>query len=132
MFKTHQSRSVLICVIVTLTIAVGFIFGLFDKSELKSIDWRFMRRGNRPVDSRIAMVLIDDGAIHELGRWPWPRKYHGELIRALNKAGAKAIAFDMFFPEPDLTNPASDQILAEAAKEAGNVVSAFPFEKGIS
>ncbi|MFO0764740.1 MAG: CHASE2 domain-containing protein [Patescibacteria group bacterium] len=57
-----------------------------------------------------------------IGRWPWDRSVHAELIRRLSDAGAKVIAVDVNFPEP--SNQANDQELADAIKRAGNVVVA--------
>jgi adenylate cyclase len=60
------------------------------------------------------IVAIDEPSFAELKQqWPWPRDLHARLIKALRKAGAKAIGLDIIFAEP---SPAEgvDAALAEA------------------
>ncbi|MFL1545899.1 CHASE2 domain-containing protein [Pseudomonas sp. O39] len=73
-----------------------------------------------PVDPRILLVTIDDQSLKELGRWPWPRNLHADLIDRLSAAQPSAILFDVIFSEPGV--PANDQRLAAAVCHAGNVV----------
>lgn len=73
-----------------------------------------------PVDPRILLVTIDDPSLKELGRWPWPRSLHADLINRLSAAQPAAILFDVIFSEPGI--PANDQRLTAAVCNAGNVV----------
>ncbi|PQZ94419.1 MULTISPECIES: CHASE2 domain-containing protein [Pseudomonas] len=73
-----------------------------------------------PVDPRILLVTIDDSSIKKLGRWPWPRNLHADLIDRIQAARPAAIIFDVTFREPG--DPANDQRLADAVCSAGNVV----------
>ncbi|ROM48016.1 ATPase [Pseudomonas poae] len=73
-----------------------------------------------PVDPRILLVTIDDQSLKELGRWPWPRSLHADLIDRLSDARPAAILFDVIFSEPGV--PANDRRLADAICNAGNVV----------
>ncbi|MEP9373589.1 CHASE2 domain-containing protein [Mesorhizobium sp. KR1-2] len=64
----------------------------------------------RPADGPV-VVAIDEPSMAEIGRqWPWPRSFHAQLIEALRKAGAKAIALDIIFAEPAAT-PEADEAL---------------------
>jgi len=45
-------------------------------------------------------------------------------VRNLNRAGAKAIGFDIIFSEPDAERPEADEEFRRAIREAGNVVVA--------
>jgi CHASE2 domain-containing sensor protein/predicted Ser/Thr protein kinase len=47
----------------------------------------------------IAVIAIDDASIQTLGRWPWPRDYHAELINKLSKDGAKVVGFTVLVSE---------------------------------
>lgn len=73
-----------------------------------------------PVDPRILIVTIDDYSLQQLGKWPWSRAMHAQLLDRLSAANAKGILFDVIFSEPD-NHPDNDQRLAEAACRAGNV-----------
>lgn len=54
----------------------------------------------RQPSDRIAIIAIDDQSIGNIGRWPWPRDVHAELIDKLADARAKTIVHTAFFFEP--------------------------------
>ena len=70
----------------------------------------------------IVLVSIDDNALREIGRWPWPRRYHAQLINRLTAAGAKRIFFDIAFDTK--SNASDDQMLASAIGRSGRVTLA--------
>lgn len=86
---------------------------LLDGGELKLLDFRFYMKSPpskvAPPELRndIVIVSIDDFSLFnmesEVGRWPWPRAVHARFIKNLMKAKPKAIFFDVFFTEPQLT-----------------------------
>ncbi len=63
---------------------------------------RQVRRYYRPLSPHpsIAILDVDDRSIEEEGRWPWDRAKIGKLASELDRLGAKVIAFDMVFSEP--------------------------------
>ncbi|WP_375171193.1 CHASE2 domain-containing protein [Marinobacter sp.] len=71
-----------------------------------------------PVADDVVIVAIDDISLERLGRWPWPRTYHANLIEKLDAAGARTIVFDVLFPEP----APEDRRFARAMAEHGNVI----------
>ncbi|HCE7955202.1 TPA: CHASE2 domain-containing protein [Pseudomonas aeruginosa] len=73
------------------------------------------------VDPRILVVAIDDRSLESLGRWPWPRSVHAELLDRLAAAGARSVLLDVIFSEP-ASNPDSDRQLARSLCRAGNVL----------
>ncbi len=80
----------------------------------------FLRKSG-PVDTEIVLVAIDDQSLEDLGRFPWPRYVHAELLRILSQAQPAAIGIDIIFSEA-ADDPEEDLALAEAIREAGNVV----------
>ncbi|MDG4606989.1 MAG: CHASE2 domain-containing protein, partial [Candidatus Contendobacter sp.] len=89
--------------------------------DLLIFDWNLAAWSRAPADD-IVIVAIDEQSLRELGRWPWSRRTHAELIRKLGAASAKAIALDIVFAEPDVTDPAADAELADALADNGRVV----------
>src|SRR5690606_4186544 len=55
----------------------------------------------------LVLVTIDTSSIKALGAWPWPRTRHGDLVKALDEAGASKIVFDIIFDQP-AANPDED------------------------
>lgn len=71
--------------------------------------------------SEILIVAIDEHSLRELGRWPWDRAYHAELLDVLTEGRARQVLLDILISEEDVSNPASDQKLAEAMVRHGAV-----------
>jgi adenylate cyclase len=75
---------------------------------------------DRTPDSAIVIVAIDDASIMRVGRWPWHRRVHADLIQKISAAGASVIGYDVNFPEvEDVEN---DTALANAIRASGRVV----------
>jgi adenylate cyclase len=92
--------------------------GLFHDTELASVDTRFSVRGDEQPRDDIALVLIDDVTSRELPvRFPFPRSLHGRVIDAVNRDGAKTIAYDVEFLQP--TKIAEDNALINAVARVG-------------
>lgn len=79
-------------------------------------------------DHDIVIVDIDERSLgllaESVGRWPWPRAIHGELLEGIEKQNPRAVVFDVLFSDPDLTRPESDAYFAEAIAASPN--SFFP------
>ena len=105
--------------------------------ELKTYDVR-MRLTAAPLEARtdIVLVAIDDDSIQRLepavGRWPWPRLVHAQLVNFLARGPARVVAYDVFFTEGDRrslnlegeewSGAESDAALAKATALSGRVV----------
>jgi adenylate cyclase len=96
--------------------------------ESKTLDIRLHLRNlleKQPSTKEIAIVVIDEKSIAEIGRWPWSRAVQGELVSKISSGKPKAIGIDIMYSEPE--DDRSDRKLAEAIKKAGNVVQATAF-----
>ena len=71
----------------------------FATLERRYYDFASTSTSRQPSD-RIAIIAIDDQSIANIGRWPWPRDVHAQLIDQLAAAKAKTIAHNAFFFEP--------------------------------
>ena len=49
----------------------------------------------------VALLDIDERSLSAEGQWPWPRYRVAQLLDAAHRAGARAIALDLLFAEPD-------------------------------
>ena len=93
------------------------------------VDLRYWLRGVLPPDPRVEIVAIDEPSVRELGLYPWPRGTHAQLIRLLTEAGARSIAFDIFFTERDPDHPKDDALLGAVAEHSGRTVFAIQFNR---
>lgn len=88
----------------------------------RSIYDTFNEMATLPTADDIVIVAVDEPSLAELGRWPWPRENHVELLRRLKTAGVAAVAVDILFAEPYLDYPEVDGLLGDAIEELGSVV----------
>lgn len=56
---------------------------------------------SRQASNRIAVIAIDDASIAKMGRSPWPRSVHAQMLDGLREAGAHVVANTEFFPESE-------------------------------
>ena len=61
-----------------------------------------VRASNRAPSQRVAVIAIDKQSIENIGRWPWPRDVHAQMIGKLKQAGAKVVGYASFFSEPQI------------------------------
>ena len=73
----------------------------------------------RPAAKDIVLVVIDDKSLNEIGRWPWRRFIHGQLLEQLSQA--KVVGFDITFLD-ESSDPADDNYFADAIAKHGRVV----------
>ncbi len=118
--------------------------GYIAQPERALLDLRFAwcSRFTPSPSDRIVHIDIDDNALRTQ-RWPWPRRDLAKVVDELNRAGAKVIAFDLLFDDPQppdlapaepIDNPQADdqpllsyrvfddQQLARSIQQAGNVL----------
>ena len=69
----------------------------------------------------IAVVVVGERSLRQVGRWPWPRQRHADLLRALSRA--RLVVFDIVMPETSL--PDDDRVFAESVREHGRVLMGF-------
>jgi EAL domain-containing protein (putative c-di-GMP-specific phosphodiesterase class I)/CHASE2 domain-containing sensor protein/GGDEF domain-containing protein len=84
-----------------------------------------------PMSSDITVVAIDDRSIEQLGRWPWDRRLHAELIERLASMDARVIGMDVLFSEPQTDNPEADRRLAVALGSANVVLPVAPRQPAV-
>ena len=88
-----------------IALVISVVFLVFSNStpiaslERSAYDWGLRSTSGDPSD-RIAVIAIDDESLSNLGRWPWPRDLHAEMVDILSEAGAKVIGYTAFFFEP--------------------------------
>jgi|GEM_PF-2504740 len=82
------------------TILISFLFsysGLLATIENSIQDSLY--QSSKGLDTRLVIIGIDDKSLDELGRWPFDRAIHGDLLRILNKSNPASIGFDIIFSE---------------------------------
>jgi CHASE2 domain-containing sensor protein/tRNA A-37 threonylcarbamoyl transferase component Bud32 len=91
-----------------LAVTLFFLFitltGVWDFTntlELKSFDFRAKMAAPTAVNPDIELVVINEEDLNEFGRWPWSRNILAQGIDNLAMAGARVIAVNILFTEPE-------------------------------
>jgi CHASE2 domain-containing sensor protein len=97
----------------TLIVADLGLLNLVAAADNKLFDSLISHRLLTPkADPDIVILDIDEaslaGMAKEHGRWPWPNRVLGEMVRGLEAQQPRAIVFDILFSDPDVQRPDSD------------------------
>jgi adenylate cyclase len=119
--RVRRLRTILLLAAMVVVVGIAFALSAGEallRLEYTSVNKRFEIRGQQKPPSNVLLVSIDDKTFSDLDvRWPFRRKYHAQVIRNLTRAGAKVIAYDVQFTEPDEDHPADDDLLIEAVRK---------------
>jgi hypothetical protein len=126
--RNRRLRTVLLLASAVLVVGAALALDLthaLQRLEYASVNERFNIRGRQTPPDDVVVVAIDDKSFEELdARWPFRRTYHAQVIRNLTRAGAKVIAYDVQFTEPDADHPGDDDKLIEAVRAQPRAVMA--------
>lgn len=87
--------------IVILVLGLHSCTSVIDNLERAAYD-AGVRGTDRDPPENIAILAIDEPSIQNLGRWPWRRDIHAEMIQKLAQGGAKVIAYSPIFADAQL------------------------------
>jgi CHASE2 domain-containing sensor protein len=83
-----------------------------------------------PATDQIVIVAIDDKTLAAIGRFPWRRGLHAELLRRISAQGPRCIGLDILMSEPDADHRGDDAVLADAMLDSGCVVLPMALQNG--
>jgi len=107
-----------------LGVLLSFLPFMQSWEEDLGLSWLFHSRGVLPSPESVVVVSIDQSSsryfnLPNLAR-KWPRTLHADLLARMRQAGARVVAFDIFFKS---SRPGEqDAQLARAIRDADNVV----------
>ncbi len=92
---------------VGLVVVVVFV-AIAKSGPVQSLEnWAYdigVSHSSRTPSDKIAVIAIDDQSIANIGRWPWPREIHAQLLDKLAAVHPKVIGETVFFFDPE-TDP---------------------------
>ena len=69
--------------------------------EFKAYDMRAKLRQSLTSPDEIRLVAIDDDAISQIGRWPWPRTRIAAILDRIQQDKPRVIGLNILFSEPE-------------------------------
>ena len=83
-------------------------------------DWLIYVHRSAKAPKDIAIVQIDDKSINKIGRWPWQRNIHAQLLDKLFEQKAKVAAFYLKFDT--FSDKESDDTFIEALSKYNTII----------
>ncbi|MCB9993027.1 MAG: EAL domain-containing protein [Hyphomicrobiaceae bacterium] len=118
-------------------LAVAGLFIMLENAGMMTSFDRGLKEIRYEMNSRnpsgdVVLIEIDSQSLQELNVWPWPRRYHAQVLRNLIDMGAADVVFDIDFSSK--STPEDDQALADALDYAGGYayLAAFDQVSGIT
>jgi len=93
----HLLVSVLYSLLGGVLLSLIFYQGFFASFQPSVSDKLFLEI---PAHEQIKIISIDNESIQEIGRWPFDRSVHADLINILNGVNPRVIGFDIALLEP--------------------------------
>lgn len=112
---TKAARSIVLVTACLVGVAAS-VFGAGGDIDNRMRDLRYGNFSKKP-SGELVLVTIDTPSIKTIGSWPFLRGKHGELVDALDQAGAHRIAFNLIFDQP-AASPVQDKLFAAALARA--------------
>ncbi|MHC4718354.1 MAG: CHASE2 domain-containing protein, partial [Planctomycetota bacterium] len=84
----------------TLIVAAARNTAPIQRLEHLALDARFRYLPTLSPHPDIIHVDLDDKAMDQIGRWPWPRRRLAQLINTLNDCGARRVLLDIVLHHP--------------------------------
>ncbi|WP_415888980.1 EAL domain-containing protein [Neptuniibacter sp. SY11_33] len=122
----RRLQQLIILGLLFLSIVIGYNSSLLQRVDLIAYDTLISQESDSPPEN-IVIIAIDDASLSQLGRWPWSRSIHADMLSQLTEANTSAVAFDILFAETD--SPEADQDFARAIAQHGRVTLAMAPEK---
>jgi len=116
-WRTEWVLFTTVLVLATAALSLSSPWTGLQRLDYALYDWHLDSMPSQPISSEIIIIAVDDDSIARLGRWPWPRRIHAQLLSHLHQA--KAVALDILFTEAQQPD---DALLAHALAEHGRTV----------
>jgi adenylate cyclase len=120
--------SVAVTLGVTLLLSWALVAGrtpeLLQRLDLQIYD-TWVRQTAQPAgEPQVTVLELDEASLLKLGQWPWPRDRIAQIVQqTFDTYGARALAFDSVFAEPDRSDAAAiQQRLARVPPGADNAL----------
>ena len=116
---SKRIRFLLVPIVAAVIVAALFLSGVLEGIEVLTLDYR-LRTFSGGIPPPVAFVAIDSDTIKQIGTWPIPRGFYGQVLQKVRNDGAQGILVDIDFsstgPDPD-----EDRALVDAVRGTRNV-----------
>ena len=115
--KKKYLKISIILILIGLIASSFFSLDFFTSWRVKLTDKLFLQE---EVNKEIIIISIDNESLQKIGRWPWNRNIHAQLVNIIAEQKPAVIGLDVNFPEK--SSLLADKELAQAINNANNVI----------
>lgn len=122
--KRSHKRKLLGFFLITLAAvalcSAAVLTGRLEEIESRTWDWRLRSiAASTTADPAIKLIIIDQSSLDHFARndsmyWPWFREVYAAILKYLQRAGARGVAFDILFTEPSSYGVDDDKAFADS------------------
>lgn len=105
----HKDINFIFCLLITIGIAMTSL-----QEKLDNFFYDLIPSPSESEATDVVLIDIDEKSLAALGRWPWPRELHAQLLASLYKAEIGKLAYNIAFIDIDAGNPIGDDKLVKA------------------
>lgn len=114
-----------ISIIISLFVFLIYFFNGFNIVDNNLYDKFMTLKISKEANHNIIIIEVDSKSLKKLGRWPWSRNIHANLIKKIAEKKPKVIGINILFSEPT----SQDNEFVDVLKRLKNVVIAYVNEK---
>ena len=111
--------------------ALAALSGMLERWDYVIYD-AAMRLRNTAAPDDVVIVAIDDRSLKQLGRWPWSRHLHAQLLERMTRIGVRGVGFDIMFAEASGQDGGDDHLAGAIAANGTVVLPVFPDQESAS
>jgi len=104
-----------------LIIVCGSTWLTLFEERLGALGW--VLNSDTSAEERITLVVVDEASIAETGAWPWDRATMGDLVTAIDDAGAQLQIHDIVYPEG---REGDDEFVSALSRSRGAIIAQVP------
>jgi len=140
LFSTPRRSATLVSGVATLLLAAALagllVTGrtpeLLQRADLWIHDIWVRHTLQAPASPQVTVLAVDEASLERLGQWPWPRDRVAQIVeQVIDRYGARLLALDVTFVEPDRSDAAALREALQRAPAAEGAQGAGPAEAAL-
>lgn len=101
-----QARGAIVRAVLIGGLIGALLSALVGETGRRTVFDTWQRLGPREIGmDNVAVVLVDDVSVEDLGAWPWSRYLMARVMEEIVDAQPAAVGIDIYFSEPDPLSP---------------------------
>jgi len=119
-FRFPGSNKLFLILFIALTVTLLVWSHATERLNYIAYDYA-LKNASFKINKKIVIIAIDEKSLRALGKWPWRRRIHAQLLEKLAQTQPQSVGLDIIFSELSQNHPKDDLLLTKAIRQLGNV-----------